>query len=244
MFKTTIALPDRAALLLDLDGTLLDFAPTPDQVVVPPGLPETLRRLCRRVDDALAIVTGRPLEQIDALLGDIPHAVAGEHGGAIRHARGAPVERPDLPCAPVEWCARAEDFARANPGVLLELKARGFVLHYRLAPALGARVHETLVGMMRGHEATFALLAAQMAWEVKPRGADKGSAVDSLMARPPFAGRVPVYIGDDVTDEDGMRAARDLGGIGLRVQDAFGDPEGVRRWLASLAPASDPDGRV
>ena len=83
--------------------------------------------------------------------------------------------------------------------------------------------------------AGFTVMASSMAWEVKPGGIDKGGAVTALMARPPFLGRTPVYIGDDVTDEDGMRAARALGGLGWRVQDAFGDPAGVRAWLRKQA---------
>jgi trehalose 6-phosphate phosphatase len=235
MSKAAQTLPDRAALLLDLDGTLLDFAPRPELVTVPQGLPETLRRLRVHLGDALAIVTGRPLEQIDALLPGIPYAVAGEHGGAIRHAPEGPVERAELPTAPPSWLERAAAMAAAHDGVLLERKTRGFVLHFRLAPDCGGALREALAHMMAGRETEFALLAAHMAWEVKPRGADKGSAVDALMARPPFAGRTPVYIGDDVTDEDGMRAARARGGIGLRVAEAFGDPAGVRVWLAGLA---------
>jgi trehalose 6-phosphate phosphatase len=238
MSRLAIHLPERAALLLDLDGTLLDFAPTPDQVVVPPGLAATLRHLRARLDDALAIVTGRPIEQIDGLLPGIPHAVAGEHGGAIRHSPAGPIERPPLPEAPAEWRALARDFADRHPGVLLEPKARGFVLHYRQAPELGEQVLLALRGIVRGGESDFVVLAAQFAWEVKPRGADKGSAVVSLMAKPPFAGRIPVYVGDDVTDEDGMRAARDLGGTGLRVQEAFGAPADVRAWLTALAAAA------
>jgi trehalose 6-phosphate phosphatase len=82
----------------------------------------------------------------------------------------------------------------------------------------------------------FTLLEARMAWEVRPRGASKGTAVRSLMARAPFAGRRPVFIGDDVTDEEGMAVAREHGGLGLRLQDAFGEPEALREWLARCAP--------
>jgi trehalose 6-phosphate phosphatase len=228
-------LPARAALLLDLDGTLLDIAPTPDAVVVPPGLLPALRRLRAALDNALAVVSGRPIGQIEALLESVPYAVAGEHGGAIRHAPGAAAERPDLPAVPAGWVARAERLAAGWPGVLLERKAHGLVLHYRLEPAAGPALHQALLSMLDGDAALFTLMPAHMAWEVKPRAADKGKAVQRLMARPPFAGRVPLYVGDDVTDEDGMRAAREMGGTGLRVQEVFGDAAGVRAWLHALA---------
>jgi trehalose 6-phosphate phosphatase len=229
-----IALPQHAALLLDLDGTLLDIAPTPAAVVVPPGLLSTLRALRGRLADAVAVVSGRPVEQVEALLDGGPYAIAGEHGGAIRHAPGAALERPDLPEVPAGWLAQAGRAVAGFPGALLERKSHGFVLHYRLAPAAGPALHQALLSMMGDDAAPFTIMPAHMAWEVKPRGIDKGRAVHSLMERPPFAGRVPVYVGDDVTDEDGMRAARQLGGIGLRVQEHFGDAAGVRAWLAAI----------
>jgi trehalose 6-phosphate phosphatase len=228
-------LPNRAALLLDLDGTLLDIAPTPAAVVVPAGLLVALRALRSALDDAVAVVSGRPVEQVEALLDGAPYAMAGEHGGAIRHAPGAALERPDLPALPVGWVEQAERLAAGYRGVLLERKTHGFVLHYRLEPAAGPALGDTLLAILGGDAADFAVMPARMAWEVKPRAADKGSAVHRLMARPPFAGRVPVFIGDDVTDEDGMRAARQLGGLGFSVQDRFGDAAGVRAWLNTLA---------
>jgi trehalose 6-phosphate phosphatase len=222
----------RAALLLDLDGTLLDLAPTPDSVVVPPDLPPTLDRLRAELDGALAVITGRPVETIDALLPGIIPAVAGEHGGAFRTGPGAVVSRPDLPAPPGEWLIEAEAFAAANPGVLIERKARGFVLHYRLAPSLGPDIATLLEAIVRLHSSRFQVVAAHMAWELRPRGADKGLAVAAIMALPGFAGRVPVFIGDDVTDEDGMAAARRMGGTGLFVPTIFGTPTGVRSWLS------------
>ena len=228
-------LPDRAALLLDLDGTLIDFAPTPDTVVVPDGLRASLGRLRPLLGDALAVVTGRPIAQVDALLGALPYAVAGEHGGAIRHAPGEAEVRPALASLPPEWLDAADRIAAERPGVLVERKQRSFVLHYRRAPEHGEALLAAMHLLLAGHEDRFAIMRASMAWEMKPLGADKATAVEALMSRAPFAGRVPVYIGDDVTDEDGMRAARALGGLGWRVQDEFGDPAGVRAWLAELA---------
>jgi trehalose 6-phosphate phosphatase len=227
------ALPpfDRAALLLDMDGTLLDIAPTPDSVVVTPDLPPTLVRLRQRLGGAVAVITGRPVEQIDALLPGVVPTVSGEHGGALRAAPGAALTRAPLPDLPGGLLDAAAGIAAAHPGVILERKARGFVLHYRPVPAAGPAVQGALAAIVAPHPA-FQLLASHMAWEVRPRGADKGSAVLAVMALPVFAGRLPVFIGDDVTDQDGMRPARALGGAGLFVPEVFGDAAGVRAWLS------------
>jgi trehalose 6-phosphate phosphatase len=225
---------DRAAFLLDLDGTLLDLAPKPDLVVVPDGLIAALHRLRARLGDALAVVTGRPIEQVDALLGDAPYAVAGEHGGAVRHHPGAAIVRPDLPDPPADWLPRAEALAARHPGALVEPKRRGLVVHYRLAPDAGPALRQALDGII-GDTPGFDITPASMAWEVRPHGADKGLAVRDLMRAPPFAGRLPVFIGDDVTDLDGIAVARELGGAGLHVPETFGSPDRVRAWLAALA---------
>jgi trehalose 6-phosphate phosphatase len=221
----------RAALLLDLDGTLLDFAATPMEVIVPAMLPPTLLRLRDELDGALAVITGRPVEQIDTLLPGIVPVVAGEHGGALRPAPGAALQRPDLPAVPPEMLEQAGALAAAHPGVLLERKARGFALHYRLAPDAGPAVEAAVTSWVALVADKFQALPAHMAWEVRPRGADKGSAVAAIMALPAFSGRLPVFIGDDVTDEDGMVVARQMGGAGLFVPRVFGTPDGVRIWL-------------
>ena len=211
--------------------------------MVPEGLLDALRRLVVRLDGALAVISGRPVAQVDALLHSIPTAVAGEHGGATRFAPGAALERVPLPGAPPEWLAAAERIAAANPGVLLERKERGFVLHYRAVPVLGP-VLKTELQALIGSSQEFALMQARKAWEIKPRGADKGTAVTALMARAPFAGRLPIFIGDDVTDEDGMVVARAMGGAGLRVGEAFRDPAAVREWLAAAGEAWPASGQV
>jgi trehalose 6-phosphate phosphatase len=228
----------RAALLLDLDGTLLDMAATPDGVIVPPGLTDTLRTIRNQLGEALAVITGRSIETIDQLLGDAPHAVAGEHGGAIRPAPGAPIERPDLRPPPRAWIDRGALLAAAYPGAILEIKARGFGLHFRLAPDAGPAIHDVLAGLVAG-SVDFELMQGQMLWEIRPRGVDKGHAVASLMSHAPFLGRVPVFIGDDVTDRDGIRVALAMGGAALWVPDIFGDAAGVRAWLHETARRGD-----
>lgn len=228
----------RAALLLDMDGTLLDLAPTPDSVVVEAGLPEAMTTLRRSLDGALAIVTGRSIESVDKLFGSAPGAVAGEHGGAVRHTPGGEIERPNLPSPPDTWLQEAASLVAAFPGALLERKARGFAMHYRLAPEAKDPFQAALSKMLQTTPG-FELHPALMLWEVRPAGADKGGAVRKLMAQAPFAGRLPVFIGDDVTDEDGMRAARQMGGAGFRVDAAFGTPAGVRSWLKRSAERGD-----
>lgn len=223
---------DRAALFLDFDGTLVEIAPRPEAVVVPPELPDLLRRLSARLEGALAIVSGRPLAEIETFL-PVPLAMAGDHGATLRPDPAAPPMRQDLPAPPPEWRRRAEEWAQDHPGTLIEPKAHGFVIHYRLAPEAGAPGRALLDEMLAGDE-SFLVMPAHMAWEVKPRGVSKAGVVEALMARPPFAGRRPVFIGDDVTDEAGMAAAREAGGIGLRLQDTFGTPAALRSWLAEL----------
>jgi trehalose 6-phosphate phosphatase len=234
------ALPpfQNAALLLDMDGTLVDLAPVPDAVVVADGLVHTLTILRDALAGALAIVTGRPIETVDRLFGAAPGAVAGEHGGAIRHVAGGATERLDLPSPPPSWLDAAETQVRSFPGALLERKARGFAMHYRGAPEAKDVFYAAMSALVDTSPA-FELHPAHMLWEIRPRGADKGGAVVALMGRTPFAGRLPIFIGDDVTDEDGMREARKLGGAGYRVDAVFRDPDGVRSWLRRSAEAGN-----
>jgi len=233
--------PSRAAFLLDFDGTLVDIAPTPDQVVVPDRLAEHLARVRALCGGALAIVSGRPIAQIDALLGNDAFAVAGEHGTAIRHAPGAPIETMAIPDLPAHWLHAAHRLVDETPGCLFEPKLHGFVLHYRAAPGAGPVLKNALLGLLSEQPDRYRLLAAKMAWEIAPAGVDKATAVRALMQRAPFTGRLPIFVGDDITDEDGMREARALGGLGLRVPDIFGEAEDVRGWIARLSHAVKAD---
>ena len=226
--------PDRAAYLLDFDGTLVDIAPAPDQVVVDPALPASLRALRSRAGGAVAIVTGRPIAQVDALLGDAVTAIAGEHGTALRHQPGGPITIAKLPHVPLTWKAAASQAVSRHAGTLLEDKRHGFVLHYRTSPEAGPALLADLQSLL-AEQSGFEIMAAKMAWEVRPAGVSKATAVQAIMRQPPFAGRIPIFVGDDVTDEEGMREARALGGVGLRVPDDFLTPAEVRRWIASLA---------
>jgi trehalose 6-phosphate phosphatase len=225
---------DRAALLLDLDGTLLEIAPKPDLVSVPPGLCQVLCDLRDRLGGALAIISGRPVAAVDALLPGVAFAVAGEHGAAFRFGPTEELERIPLPKAPAEWLTEAERLAARYPGAFVERKAAGFVVHYRLAPAAEGPMTEALARLVGAAADRFRLVPGRKALEVRPIGADKGHAVRLLMARGPFRGRQPIFIGDERTDEDGIAAAEALGGVGLFVPAVFGCPEAVRNWLARL----------
>jgi trehalose 6-phosphate phosphatase len=227
--------PDRVALLLDFDGTLVDIAPTPELVIVPDTLRDSLARLHDRLDGALAIVTGRPLDQVDHFLAGIPLAVAAEHGAVIRRRPDGDTTAVDLPPIPAAWLDEADRAAASQDGVRVERKKTGFVLHYRAAPDAGPALHTLLTALIGDDTDRYHVLPAKMAWEIRAHGADKGSAVQTLMAEPPFAGRRPVFIGDDVTDQHGIDAAVALGGLGLMVPDAFGEPAQVRDWLRRLA---------
>ncbi|MBX9700108.1 MAG: trehalose-phosphatase [Acetobacteraceae bacterium] len=222
------------AMLLDFDGTLVDIAATPDAIVVPPGLRETLHGVTTACAGALAIISGRTIDELDAFLHPLRLPIAGEHGAAVRVSPDAPITRPPLPVLPDAWSEAATAMSRQHDGVLLERKQAGFVLHYRRRPDIGAQLHAALAALL-GTGSAFEIMPAACAWEVRPRGIDKGVAVRQLMRHSPFRGRAPVFIGDDVTDEDGIAAARALGGSGLRVAEHFGDAAGVRAWLAGLA---------
>ena len=208
------------ALFLDLDGTLLEIAPTPELVVVPPGLPDLLTNLHRHLGGAVAIVTGRPIGVIDSLLAPFFTSAAGEHGVALRYQDGTIEEMPKGLAVPDTWRDALKAAAERWPGVLVEPKPHGVAV--RLVRALVPQDHPW-----------FHLIPAREAVEIGPRAASKGHAVERLMAKAPFRGRRPIFVGDDFTDEAGMEAARQFGGEGLRVAEVFGgNPAEVRAWLS------------
>lgn len=231
----------RTALFLDFDGTLADLAPEPQAVRVSPELVPTLRRLCERLDGALAIVSGRPIAEIDRLLAPLRLPAAGVHGAERRHA--TQVEAIAVPplAALDEVEAVAAAVAARHPGVRVERKAAALALHYRLAPEAE---HACLAAMRRAVEdrAGLGVLVGKCVVEVKPAGVDKGRAIEAFLTRPPFAGRTPVFVGDDVTDEAGFAAAVRAGGHAVkvgagptqaahRVDSPAALLDGLRRWL-------------
>ena len=220
------------ALFLDVDGTLVEIAATPEAVVVAPGLPGLLADLHTHLDGAVAIVSGRPLAQIDELLHPFCGSAAGEHGVAIRFGDGTVEELPVGIAVPEDWREALGASDARWPGVRIEPKPHGVTIHYRLAPEHGNDVWRVVRALVPEDHPWFRLLPAREAVEIGLRAASKGQAVERLMRQAAFQGRKPIYVGDDFTDEAGISAATELGGIGLRVGEVFGgDPAHVRAWL-------------
>jgi trehalose 6-phosphate phosphatase len=201
------------ALFLDIDGTLIDIAPTPSAIHIPDGLPQRLRALAVRHGGALALVSGRAAANIAELMVPCRFAAAGLHGMERMDPAGR-ITRP--PPTPGLGALRARLRALEGNGVVLEDKGLSLAVHYRLAPRREEECCQ-IVGSLVAAYPGFRVLAGKMVLEVKPAGFDKGGAVRAFMAEPPFAGRVPVFVGDDVTDEDGFQAAAELGGFAVLV---------------------------
>jgi len=225
-----------SALFLDLDGTLLEIAATPELVIVPRALPPLLDRLNTLLGGALAIVSGRSLATIDRLLQPFASAASGEHGVTLRFADGTVEEMPAGLAVSQAWRDSLVAATERWPGVLVEAKPHGCAVHYRLAPEHRDDVWRAARALVPDDHPRFRLIAAHEAVEIGPRATSKGHAVERFMTSGPFKGRRPIYVGDDFTDEAGMSTAHRYGGEGLRVQEAFGgDPALVRAWLARNA---------
>jgi len=235
--KTLPVAPDPMpdwALFLDLDGTLLDIASTPDSVVVPEGLVQDIAAASKMLGGALAIVSGRGLESIDRLLAPLRLPVASEHGAIIRLPNGFYDEVKIG--VPEDWKQALRDLAARRPGVLSESKRHNVVAHYRNAPSHEEEVRQTVQSLVDGDPHNFEMLEAKMAFEIRPRQVTKARAVHALLNVEPFRGRTPVFVGDDKTDHDGFAAAIACGGFALDVGVAFGGrPENVRQWLKRFA---------
>lgn len=230
-----------SALFLDIDGTLLDMARTPEAVRVPDGLKATLERLHKALGGALAFVSGRSVETIDRLFAPLKLAAVGCHGVEIRGADGTLHTLAGPIAEPVRVWVR--QLAQDHPGTFLEDKIYSLALHYRLAPETKPALENALKGGQKLFDATHVTLQRGKAViEAKPAGIDKGVGVRALLREPPFEGRVPVFGGDDTTDMDVFRVLPEFGGksfsVGRRfdgVEYRFASPRAVRQWLAHLA---------
>jgi len=228
------------ALFLDVDGTLLDLAEHPRSVQVEPGLVEALGRLQALNGGAVALISGRSIRDLDRLFAPLALAAAGQHGAERRHWNGS-VETDR---------SRADRFARdalaslaaEHPGLLFEDKGATLAMHYRHAPQLQGLVESTLGAIARRSAGEWTLQSGKMVRELVPHGKNKGGAIAAFLHEPPFVGRIPVFIGDDDTDEHGFALVRRLGGHTIKVgaepsaaRYRIADAPGVRIWLAGYA---------
>jgi trehalose 6-phosphate phosphatase len=234
--------PSRLALFLDVDGTLLDIEDHPAGVRAEPSLVALLTHLSEGLGGALSLISGRPVADLDRMFGGTRFAAAGGHGAELRLHPDDTVTATDwsLPAAVLR---RIRAFAGSDPGLLLEEKRGGVSLHYRRAPHLEEQCTEFVHQLLPELEQDFRLIAGKMVFEFAPKEHHKGAAITDMMQHEPFAGRRAVFVGDDVTDEDGFRAVNTLDGITIRVGGgraseanyALSDVAAVRRWLESIA---------
>ena len=216
------------ALLFDVDGTLIDIGPTPHDVAVPEALPDTLRRLYDRTGGAVALVSGRPVHDLDHMFAPLVLPAIGGHGAEVRLRRGeTPARAEDLPDDLRRHLAEA---AGTDSGIVVEDKGYSVTLHYRMAPSEAERLRRYIARERAAFpQETTELLVGKAMFEVRRPGTSKGLAVCDLMGRPPFAGRTPVFFGDDVTDESVFDILPSIGGKGFGVGRHFPGAAGVFR---------------
>ena len=234
---------DQLAVLLDVDGTILDLAPTPREVFVSHALRDTLARLWRRTGGAAAFVSGRPVSELDLMFAPLQLPAIGGHGAELRIVAGAAPEAPRLPPLDPAVKRRFAAIAAADPGIILEDKGYSLALHYRLAPdkedtvrAAAAEICASVSGP------SIEVLPGKFVIEIKRTGFSKATAVLELMTYPPFARRRPIFIGDDVTDFGVFEILPDFDGIGISVgrkvpgvPACFERPTDVRHWLEQIS---------
>lgn len=233
------------AFFLDVDGTLFDIAPTPNDVRMDKVLAKLLDRLYYACGGAVAVVSGRGLSDLDRLLGSLPMPRAGQHGLERRDANG----RLWLKSVPPEVKQRLKEALAPEleryPGLMLEDKGFTLALHYRQAPTLASYAHRLMTRLVAAEgDAGLRLQAGKRVVEVTLANVDKGTAVSQYLAEAPFRGRTPVFVGDDANDEHAFAVLNELGGITIKVGRAASlaryrlpDVAAVRSWLAAALPA-------
>lgn len=230
------------AIFLDVDGTLLDIADAPEAVHVPETLREALARLMERSGGGVALISGRPIAALDRLFAPLQLPAAGCHGAQLRLPAGK--DNRDGVAAPMPESMKQafSGIARPIAGVQIEDKTYTLAIHYRGAMAREADVIAAVTARMKNAGPGYEMLRGKAVVEIKPVGFNKGTALVNLMGHAPFAGRRPVFFGDDVTDEDVFRALPEFGGVGISVgrrihgaEYCVESPEDIRRWLRGLA---------
>ena len=230
--------PSSWALFLDIDGTLLELKPRPEQVCSDNELNRLLHDLCDRLQGALALISGRTITDIDRIFTPYEFSVAGGHGAEYRLAGETHIRR-ELPSVPEATLRRGEKVVKDYAGVLLEYKRHGVAMHYRGAPEAKEHVFTWIQQEREQLGEAFCVLSGKMVYELVPAEIDKGTALQELLGRERFANRKPIFIGDDVTDESGFAVTNDHNGLSIYVGDSeesvatlrLDNVLTVRRWL-------------
>lgn len=232
-------------LFLDVDGTLVELTDTPFDTHASDRLKTLLEEVSERLGGALALVSGRSVDYLDALFAPLRLPSAGLHGVERRKASGAMhgASFNDTQLDPARAALVA--LVQAHPGTLLEDKGRTVAVHYRMAPQFEPAVRESVMSIAATLGTHYHVQAGSMMLEIKPRGFTKGGAIKAFLQEPPFSGRTPVFLGDDLTDLDGFRVVESHGGISIGVGDRvqgqchLADPAAVRSWLEGIAALVD-----
>jgi len=228
------------AYFLDVDGTLVEIAETPGQVRVPIELKTIISLAYQCCNGAIAVISGRAIRDIDLLLGLPQLSVAGQHGLEVRNAHGEVQQHAFENTKLHNIIHHLQHLQAKHPGLLLEDKGATLAIHYRRAPGLGSYLSRLLKGLLVLHPGLH-IQRGKYVFELKPGGFDKGTAINMLMSTPPFAGRRPVFIGDDLTDEHGFKVINRMSGLSIKVgngrtcaQYRIAGVEAVRDWLGCM----------
>jgi trehalose 6-phosphate phosphatase len=238
--------PRSVALLFDVDGTLVEIGPSPFEVHVPEDLLDTLRRLSELTGGALALVSGRPIADLDYLFAPLKLPAIGGHGAELRLRSDEVWSKPRRLSA--QFRLLLAEAAKFDPGIVIEDKGYSFALHYRNSPHCAERLRKHVAACRAAFAAEpTELLLGKAMFEVKLPGINKGDAVRGLMTHAPFAGRIPVFVGDDITDEAVFKVMPALGGKSFSVTrhfpglcGIFESPRQVVRALQQLAGLAQP----
>lgn len=241
---------DRTAIFLDVDGTLLDIAPTPLEVYVPDSLRNTLYALWQQLDGAIAFISGRPIAELDRIFDPLRLPAVGGHGAEIRFVPKGEIRRSRVATLDDELRAEFAQIGRIDKGIIVEDKGYSLAIHYRLAPDYGAEIMKNVVAICKNERCdSLEVLPGKLVVEIKPGGYDKGTGLREMMSDENFKGRRPIFIGDDVTDNAAFAALPEFDGTGFSVGGIvkgatfnFDGPQDVRAWLQRLAGVDHMEG--
>ena len=232
-------------LFLDVDGTLVELTDTPSQTQADPEIVSLLREVAERLGGALALVSGRRIRTLDELFAPLRLPAAGLHGVERRKADGS-IQGASFVDSQLDGARAAiKALVDSHPGTLFEEKDRTIAVHFRMAPQSEQIVRESIIDIAKPLGSNYHIQEGSMVLEIKPKGFSKAAAIKAFLKEPPFTGRTPVFVGDDLTDQEGLRAVEDQGGISIAVgtrvnaQYRLADAAAVGEWLQGIAALHD-----